>query len=83
MRDVMAQVPNVVDISKDEEDADPYVVGLARQLSEQGSRVCVVTEDIVDRVSTLIATACASLNLQWIQLRECLSILGIPYRAKP
>ncbi len=81
MREVMAQVPDLADISKDEEDADPYVVGLARQMSEQGSHVCVVTEDIVDRVSTSIATACASLNIQWIQLREFLSILNIPFRA--
>ncbi len=83
MRDVTARVPNLADISKDEEDADPYVVGLARQLSEQGNEVCVVTEDIVDRVSTSIATACASLNLQCIRPREFLAILGTPYRAEP
>ena len=83
MREAMAHVPNLADVSKDEEDADPYVVGLVRQLSEQGSDVCVVTEDIVDRASTSIATACRSLNLQSIRPRHFLDFLGTPYRAEP
>ena len=83
MRDVLAQVPNLADVSKDEDDADPYVVGLASQLSRQGNDVCVGTEDIEDRASTSIKTACETLGLPWVRLREFLSILGTPYRSAP
>ena len=80
MRDVLSQVPDLPDSSKLQEDADPYVVGLALQLKHDGADVGVVTEDVIDRDSRSIATACDVLQIPWMRLREFLDVLGVPYR---
>ena len=55
LTDVMAAAGSVVDASKTEEDADPYVLALALQLQRTGVPVTVVTCDEVDRVPIRIA----------------------------
>jgi hypothetical protein len=82
MRQVLVAVPNLTDTTKLEEDADPYVVGLARQLEQGGSEVCVITEDRTDHISVSIATACEELGIEWMRLRQFLDVLGIRYRAE-
>ncbi len=80
MRQVLAEVPDLPDSSKQEEDADPYVVGLAWQLQQDGTTVCVVTEDVIDRANLSIATACDRLQIRWMRLRQFLDVLGVTHR---
>lgn len=82
MRRVLVAVPDLPDSSKLEEDADPYVVGLAWQLQQDGTDICVVTEDVIDRASRSIATACDALQIRWMRLRQFLDVLGVPHRAE-
>ncbi|WP_420446896.1 DUF4411 family protein [Candidatus Poriferisodalis sp.] len=83
MRLLLAENPLLADTSKLEEDADPYVVGLARQLGRDGTEVCVVTEDRIDRTSsTSIVTACDRSGIRSVRLREFLDVLGVRYRAE-
>lgn len=56
LREVMSVAGDVVDVYKTGEDADPYVLALARQLKGSGHTVCIVTEDTVDRNRISIAT---------------------------
>ena len=80
-RSVLREVPTLVDVNKSEEDADPYVVALAWQLKQEGKNVLVVTEDRVDRASMSIATACDSLGIAWVRLRDFVASLGVPLRS--
>ena len=63
---VMAEAGDVVDQSKETEEADPYVVAaLALQLADEGFDVAVVTSDVVDRMPIKIRArdgVCAFLN---------------------
>ena len=61
-----------MDVNKPSEDADPWVVALALHLKSDGHTVCVVTEDIVDRTSISIATACDRLTIDWCRMRTFL-----------
>ena len=74
---VMKLAGKVVDVKKTREDADPWVLALARQLQETCSVVCVVTVDTVDRNRISMATACELLNLNWCSAREFLNQCGI------
>ena len=68
---------DVVDVTKTTEDADPYVVALAVQLRDDGLKVCVVTEDTVDKISISIATACKRLMINHCGVRTFLAACGI------
>ena len=68
----------VMDVNKDSEDADPWVLALALRLKDEGHSVCVVTEDVIDRISISIATACKRLSVDWCGIRTFLSHCGIP-----
>ena len=70
---VMSVAPDVVDVNKPGEDADPWVLALALQLKGDGHTVCIVTEDIVDRTRISIATACGRLSIDWCGIRKFLS----------
>jgi hypothetical protein len=63
---VMETAGDVVDASKDEEDADPYVLALALQLQSIGYEVRVVTSDVVDRIPIRISleTACHRMSVR-------------------
>ena len=74
---VMAIAGEVVDVNKAREDADPWVLALARQLQKPCSAVCVVIEDIVDRKRISMKTACELLSLNWCSVREFLNHCGI------
>ena len=61
----MEKVGNVIEPDTDSDPADPYVLALALQLWRENKRVCVVTQDIVDRLPLKISirSACARLGL--------------------
>lgn len=77
MAHVMDIAGDVVDVNKQKEDADPWVLALARQLNADGLATCIVTEDIVDRVRISIATACERLSLTYCGTRDFLGHCGI------
>jgi hypothetical protein len=79
---VLQAAPDVVDVNKRYEDADPYVLAMALCVSDQGREVVVVTEDVNDypgadppRIS--VATACGRLGLTWEGINDCLHAVGI------
>ncbi len=74
---VMSVAGEVVDVNKPGEDADPWVLALALHLKDEGYVVCVVTEDVVDRTSISIATACGRLRIPWRPMRTFLQHCGI------
>ena len=78
LREVMLVAGNVVDVNKTGEDADPYVLALARQLKSDGHAVCIVTEDTVDRTRMSIATACRLLEIDNCRMRDFPGDCGIP-----
>ena len=78
LRKVTSIVPDVVDVNKPTEDADPWVVALALRLEGDGHTVCVVTKDVVDRTSISVATACDRLSIDWCPIRRFLHHCGIP-----
>ena len=77
VRSVTREVPGIVDILKEREDADPYVVALALQLQAAGHAVCVVTEDTQDRVSVSIRTACCQLGIDCCDAKTFLGRCGL------
>ena len=77
MARVMSVARDVVDVNKSGEDADPWVLALALHLEGDGHTVCIVTEDVVDRTSISIATACGRLDLDWCGVRTFLDHCGI------
>ncbi len=75
---------DVVDVNKASEDADPWVLALALQLQESMLlKICVVTEDTVDRNRLSMITACERLNLRSCRIRDFLSNCGITMRSAP
>ena len=72
---VMLEFPNVVDHRKSEEDADPWVLALALHIENTGSKTCIVTEDVIDRESTSIATAANGMGLRHCCLQDFLDHL--------
>lgn len=74
---VMRVAPDVVDPKKDKEDADPWVLALAFELTAKQITTCIVTEDVVDRNRISIATACSRLDLDWCFTRDFLKHCGI------
>ena len=81
---VMKVSGDVVDVNKASEDADPWVLALALQLQESMLlKICVVTEDTVDRNRISMITACERLNLRSCQIRDFLDHCGITMRSAP
>ena len=80
---VVKTAGEVVDTNKMNEDADPWVLALARQLQSIGSIVCVVTVDTVDRNRISMATACNLLGLNWCSARDFLNHCGIDVLQDP
>ena len=80
VREVMSVAGDVVDPYKAGEDADPYVLALARQLKSDDHAVCIVTEDTVDRNRISIATACMRLEIDCCRVRDFLEWCQIPLR---
>ena len=75
---IMREVGNVVDSEREEDDADPYVIALAKQLQDDGNKVSVVSNECVDydpRIS--IETACGILNIPHIRPKQFLSSVKI------
>lgn len=79
---VMRVAPDVVDPKKDKEDADPWVLALALELTSKQITTCIVTEDVVDRNRISIATACLRLDLDWCFTRDFLKHCGIAVLGK-
>ena len=77
LRRVMSEAGGVVDLSKQTEDADPYVLALALTLQNAGHAVCVVTEDVVDRKRLSVGTACDRLGLPHARASEFLARRGL------
>lgn len=67
----------VVDPDKTREDADPYVLALALQLTEANHKVCVVTNDQKPQPGRIsLAAACEHLSVAWCGLDDFLAELG-------
>lgn len=75
---VLTKVPRLADPTKSTEDADPYIVALALELLQKGALHALVTEDVRDRRSTSIATACATLGIPWLTTLQFLVDCGAP-----
>lgn len=63
---VMQVAGDVVDPDAEGDPADPYVLAQALEIREAGRNVCVVTNDVVDRVPIKISMrmACERLHLR-------------------
>lgn len=83
LAEVMRVAGDVVDANKAEEDADPYVLALGRQLQAEAHEVVIVTEDRIDRVRIAMTTACARLGLSCCGVRAFLSEIGVATRPDP
>ena len=78
---VMSVAGDVVDANKTREDADPWVLALALQLQETTLfKICIVTEDTVDRHRISMVTACSRLQLEWCRVRDFLGHCSIEMR---
>lgn len=80
VRIVNAAVDNLIDYDKASpgDDADPWVVGLALHLKQEGRKVSVVTEDRNDRPEkTSVQSACGVLEIPALTLRAFVKSLGI------
>ena len=74
---VMKEVGNVVDPTKTREDADPYVIALAKQL-QPGGEVSVVSNEVVDHSPRIcIQTACGKMKIPHELPQEFLSAVNI------
>lgn len=74
---IMKRVGNVVDPAKTNEDADPYVIALAKQLKLGGS-VSVVSNEVVDHSPRIsIETACDRLSIPHELPQEFLAAVDI------
>lgn len=77
--EVVSLIPNIQDIRKQSEDADPWIVAHALELHRTGYAVSVVSEDINDRPwTTSIRTACAKFELDFVHTRSFLNHIGAP-----
>ena len=74
VREVMVRAGNVVDPTKQHEDADPYVLAQALDIQRAGMSVTVVTEDRGRKVPPQIsmAAACETLGIAWCRTAEFL-----------
>lgn len=78
---VMSVAGDVVDANQTREDADPWVLALALQLQETTLfKICIVTEDTVDRHRISMVTACSRLQLEWCRVRDFLGHCSIEMR---
>lgn len=80
VRSVLQVVPLLVDRDKTsgEDDADPYVVGLAHKLLMEGRHVTVVTDDRRDQPDKIsIQSACGLMGIPAMSMRAFLGHLGI------
>jgi hypothetical protein len=80
VREVLERVPSVLDSAKPDatDEADPYVLALALELSREGTRVRVVTEERVDNpLKMSMATAAGILELPCVPVYGLLALLGI------
>ncbi len=74
----MSVAGDVVDSSKDREDADPYVLAMALYIQESGQKVEVVTQEKRDKLGRIsMATACARLGLKCIRIEDLLAEQGM------
>ena len=79
-RAVLSTIPEIVDAASDSaiEEADPYVLALARALKAAGRDACVVTEETRDAPwKVALATACGVLRIPAVTLREFLVTAGV------
>lgn len=75
VKEVLAQVPTVLDHDKINEEADPYVLGLALSRQGVGELVTVVNEERKDRPDKLsITTACGLLGLVALPMSQYLRV---------
>jgi hypothetical protein len=80
VRAVLAEVPDLLDHDKPSgtDEADPYVVGLALKLYDDGETVIVVTEESRDSPDkTSMRSACGILGLPTMSMRIFLRQQGI------
>ena len=72
VREVMERAGNVVDSTKQHEDADPYVLAQALDIQRAARAVTVVTEDCGRKVPPQIsmAAACEVLGISWCRTAE-------------
>ena len=78
---VLAEVPTVLDPDKDggEDEADPYVLAVARKLRAAGVDARVVTQESKDTPSKMsMSTAAGVLGIPCVPLRAFLAAEGIP-----
>lgn len=78
VQQVMAVAGDVVDAEAEDDAGDPYVLAQALELTNGGFEICVITEDVVDRLPLKIsmATACERLRLPYCRLEEFLAVIG-------
>lgn len=79
LAEVLSTVPDVLDPDKPgAEEADPYVLMLAKHLDGTGHRTTVITEERKDRPDkTALSTACGMLGLLSIPMWAFLRVHGI------
>jgi Domain of unknown function (DUF4411) len=74
---VMTEVPNVLDLDADTEQADPFVLALALHLANQGHAPTVVTKDKKDRPPHIsLRTACTRMSIPCVFLHEFLQSIA-------
>ena len=78
MKQVMADAGAVVEPDQVTDDPAPWVLALALHRRAEGDSVCVVSEDVTDRHSLSVASACGRLGLDWVRTREFLEYCGVP-----
>lgn len=79
-RAILSIIPELVDVASDAaiEEADAYVLALARALKAAGRDVCVVTEETRDTPwKVALATACGVLRIPAVSMREFLQTTGV------
>lgn len=82
VRSVLAVVPDVLDPRKDSgvDEADPYVIALARKLRDDGRDARVVVQETRDTPTKLsLNTACGMLGVPSVPLLGLLRTEGISY----
>jgi hypothetical protein len=79
---VMSEAGDVVEAESTKDEADPYVIALALQLSAIGQRTVVVTEDKIDHrpIRISLASACEVMGVEWTDGLTFLNTVGIPVR---
>ena len=75
---VMEVAGELVDADAERDRGDPYVVAQALELQDLGHRVCIVTEDVIDRlpIKISIRTACTRFDLDNCLLADFLAEIG-------